>query len=178
VRNPVPPAAWGTLAGGHYLLGKLDAALESAEKALKMQRDTGLSFFLSLHHCTLSGIHLDLGTWQEARLHAEEALSLARTNHERQYEGRASILLGRVIGKTEPSHTNTAEEHILQGMKVLDELKMKPLYATGYLYLGELYAGAGQKEKARENLAKAQAMFEEMGMNHWLGVTRKISAGL
>ncbi|MGD0662147.1 MAG: tetratricopeptide repeat protein [Syntrophorhabdales bacterium] len=177
MRN-VLPAAWGQLGAGYHLLGELDAALESSEKAVQMQRDTGLPFFLSLHHFVLGGIHLDLGNWQEARLHAEEALTLARTNHERHVEGRALILLGRVMGKTEPSHTDTAEEHILQGMKMLDELKMKPLYATGYVALGELYAGAGQREKARENLAKAETLFEEMGMDYWLGETRKVLGGL
>jgi len=177
VRN-VLPAAWGALGTGYHLLGELDAALESVGKALKMQTDTGLSFFLSYHHCTLSGIHLDLGTWQEARLHAEEALTLARTNHERHREGQAWILLGRVIGKTEPWHTDTAKEHILQGMKIYDELKMKPSYASGYLALGELYAGTGQREKAHENLAKAQAMFEEMGMDYYLARTKKLLESL
>jgi hypothetical protein len=45
---------------------------------------------------------------------------------------------------------------------------MKAFYAPGYFYLGELYANAGQKEKALENLKKAEAMFQEMGTDYWL----------
>jgi predicted ATPase len=51
-------------------------------------------------------------------------------------------------------------------------------YARGCLSLGEVYDKAGQKEKAMENLKKAETMFQEMGMNYWLATTRKVLAGL
>ena len=63
-------------------------------------------------------------------------------------------------------------------MKIYDELKMKPHYAQGCFALGELYAGAGQTEKARENLTKAQAMFQEMGMDYYLNRTKKLLESL
>jgi tetratricopeptide (TPR) repeat protein len=74
----------------------------------------------------------------------------------------------------EKSHIEKAEEYILQGMKILDELETKPAYAQGCLSLGGLYAEAGQKEKALENLKKAEAMFQEMGMRFWLAQTKKL----
>jgi hypothetical protein len=43
----------------------------------------------------------------------------------------------------EKSQIDKVEEYILQGMKRLDELEIRPLYASGYLSLGELYANAG-----------------------------------
>lgn len=51
-------------------------------------------------------------------------------------------------------------------------------YARGCSSLGEVYDKAGQKEKAMENLKKAETMFQEMGMNYWLATTRKVLAGL
>jgi hypothetical protein len=51
-------------------------------------------------------------------------------------------------------------------------------YAQGHLFLGELYAHGGQEEKALEHLKKAETMFQEMGMEYWLAVARKVSAGL
>ena len=71
------PFAWGLLGQGYHLLGKLDAALEFAEKGLKMQTDTGLPVRLSMFHVLLSGAHLDLGNMSEARRHAEQGLDLA-----------------------------------------------------------------------------------------------------
>ena len=86
--------------------------------------------------------------------------------------------LGRILGRTEKQQISKAEEYILHGMKILDELKMKPWYALGYFYLGELYVNAGQKEKALENLKKAEAMFQKMGMDYWLAETGKVLAEL
>jgi hypothetical protein len=56
----------------------------------------------------------------------------------------------------------------------LDEMKIKPWVSQGYLYLGELYADTGKREKALENLKKAEAMFQEMGMDYWLARTKKL----
>jgi hypothetical protein len=63
-------------------------------------------------------------------------------------------------------------------MKIADELKAKPAYAQGHLFLGEFHAHAGWKEKALEHLRQAEAMFQDMGMNYWLAEARKVSAGL
>jgi class 3 adenylate cyclase len=68
-----------------------------------------------------------------------------------------------------------AQNHAeLQGIKILDELKLKALYAPGYLYLGELYADTGQKDKSLEALKKAERLFREMGMDYWVGKTQDV----
>jgi class 3 adenylate cyclase/tetratricopeptide (TPR) repeat protein len=172
------PFAWGLLGYGYYLLGKLDTALESLEKALKLQADLGLSLCSSLYHVWLSRVYFDLGNLSEARLHAEEALSLAQRNREGLFEPKSWIQLGRVTGKTDRAQIAKAEECILRGMKMSDELGMKPYYASGHLALGELYADGGQKEKALEHLRKAEAMYEEMGMDYWLARTKQLLASL
>ena len=50
--------------------------------------------------------------------------------------------------------------------------------ALGHLYLGPLYLDAGEKEKAIENLEKAEGMFEKMGIDYWLTRTQKALADL
>ncbi len=171
--NNFLPIAWGCLGSGYYLLDEPNTALKFIEKALKMQMDIGLPIFLSLYHIQLSQVHFDLNNLSESKLHAEQALNLAQTNHAKGYEGVSWLQLGRTIGKTDKSQIDKAEEYILNGLKILDELKLKPRYALGYLFLGELYADAGQKEKTVENLKKAEAMFQEMGMDYWLAQTKK-----
>jgi len=74
----------------------------------------------------------------------------------------------------EQSQINKAAEYILKGMRILDELKIKPIYVLGYSFLGELYTNVGQKEKALENLKKAEAMYQKMGMHHQLAQTKKL----
>jgi len=67
-----------------------------------------------------------------------------------------------------------AEEYVLQGIKMSDELKLRPCFSQGYFFLGELYVDTGQREKALENLKKTERMFQEMGMDYWLAKTREI----
>jgi tetratricopeptide (TPR) repeat protein len=166
------PTAWSFLGYGYYLLGELETALKFMEKGLKMQVDIG--FPVSFIHCYISFVYFDLGNFNEAKIHADQALSSAQTRHQKFFEGMSWLQLGRTLGKIEGSQLHKAEGHILQGMKILDELETKSYYALGYFCLGELHADAGQKEKALENLKKAEAMYQEMGMDYWLARTKKL----
>ena len=60
----------------------------------------------------------------------------------------------------------------------MEELRLKSYFSQGYLYLGEFYTDIGQKEKAQENLKKAERMFQEMGMDYWLVKTQAALKGL
>jgi len=166
------PIAWSLLGFGYYFLGELETALKFIEKGLKMQMDLG--FPLPAIHFYSSFVLSDLGNLNEAKVHAEKALNLAQTGNQKFFEGVSWIQLGSTVGKMERSQFHKAEECILKGMKILDELKIKPNYTHGYFSLGGLYADTGRKEKALENLTKAEAMYQEMGMEYWLVRTKKL----
>jgi hypothetical protein len=59
--------------------------------------------------------------------------------------------------------------HILQGISILEELGILALSCLGHLWLGEVYAESGRREDALANLKKAETMFQQMGMDYWLG---------
>jgi len=82
--------------------------------------------------------------------------------------------MGRILGKADISHGSEAEKYILEGMKIYEELKVKPGCSWGYFRLGELYADVGQREKALETLKKAEGAFQEMGMDYWLRRTQEV----
>ena len=168
------PLCWSGLGWGYYLLGELETARKNIEKGLKMQHDSGTSFVLSFHYYILGLTHLDLGDLKEARICIEEALRLAENNNEKQFEGRSRILLGRVLGKADTSQSGAAEELILQGIRILDDLKLRPHACQGYLYLGELCANTGQRKKALEYLEKAESTFREMVTDYWLRRTQEV----
>jgi tetratricopeptide (TPR) repeat protein len=170
--------SWAFLGNAYAYLGDPETGRSYGEKGLKIQQDAGIKLYLGWHHSYLGDTHLQLGDLENARGLMEEGLRLSQKNSERYWEAIAWIFLGRILGRTETPRIDKAEEYILQGMKIADELKAKPFYAQGHLFLGELYARVGQKGKALENLTKAETMFQEMGMGYWLAVTRKISAGL
>jgi len=166
--------AWMGLGSGYYFLGELDKAQKHIEKGLKIQQNAGIPIFFSLHYWFLSLVYLDSGDLENARSSAEEALKLSRGNNERWVEGASRALYGRILGKADRSKVGQAEECILQGIKILDELQIRPYSSQGYLFLGELYADRGQKDEALENLKKAQGMFQNMGMDYWLARTREV----
>jgi tetratricopeptide (TPR) repeat protein len=157
----------------YYLLGQLEAARAQFEKRIEIYRNTQYPLWMSWNHHGLSMICLDSGDIEAARGHVEESLRFARRVGEKWMEGRSTVFLGRLMGKADSSQGAKAEGLILEGIRLLEELKTKPLQAEGYLYLGELYADTGQKAKSLASLKKARQMCQEMGMDYWLARTEK-----
>lgn len=166
--------SWSGLGYACAMLGDPVTGKKHAEKGLKIHRDSGVEMYLSMAHSYLGWIHLDLGDLKNARSLAEEALSLSQKNNEKVVEGLSWLLLGTILGKTEPPEINKAEGCILKAIEIYKELRTKAYYPLGHLYLGQLYLNAGKKEKAIDNLKKAEGMFREMGMDYWLGKTKEI----
>jgi class 3 adenylate cyclase/tetratricopeptide (TPR) repeat protein len=169
---------WCCLGSAYAYLGDLERARSYGETGLQMQREAGMEWNLSMQYLYLGDTYRQLGDLERARASLEEALRLSQKNNEKYNEALAWSVLGRILERTETPQIHKAEESILQGMKIANELKTKPAYAQGHLFLGELYAHSSQKEKALENLTKAAAMFLEMGMDYWLAEARNVSAGL
>jgi len=166
--------AWVLVAWVHYLLGDLEVALESSEKALEIQKSMGVEFLLA-GTCRLQGtIYFDQGDHEKGLNLLEKALQLAQKTSEKAEEGLCRISLGWILGKADPSNQREAEGSVLKGIEISKTLKLRPFYSMGYLKLGELYADSGQREKALENLKKAERMFKEMGMDYWLAKTDEV----
>jgi tetratricopeptide (TPR) repeat protein len=169
---------WAWLGWAYYYQGDLDTALHNVEKGLKLHADLGFPFWLSGIHGLLSMVHLDSGRPEKAREASEKALKMSQETGEIGWEGFARLMIGRTLGKSDTSQISAAEKQILQGIDLLQQLNHKSNQSVGYLFLGELYADTSQREKALENLNKAETMFQEMGMDYWLGKTKEVSARL
>jgi len=168
------PNAWSHMGLAYYFIGNSSKALEYTDKALKMQVASGLPFFLSLHHVCLSIVHLELNDLAKALLHAEEAINYAKKNKERHWEALSLCQLGMVGWRSQKIKIDEAEQYIGQGIRILNELGMKAFEMMGYLYLGELFTYANEREKALGILKRAEKAFQEMKMDYWLVRTRKV----
>ncbi len=169
---------WAWLGWAYLFSGQMDTALQCAEKGLKLHTDLGTPFFLGSIHLVLSEIHLELGNLDKALLHAEQAVDLCRKNNEKFFLAAAMIDLGRVTAAIDRMNFEKTLEFIQQGLSLADELQIRPYYAVGLLRMGEIYADSGQKEAAIEKLKRAEEMFQEMGMDYWLGKTQEVLAAL
>jgi class 3 adenylate cyclase/tetratricopeptide (TPR) repeat protein len=168
--------AWAWLGYAHCLMAEFATAVDLTGKGLKMHTDTGMPFWRSICHAFCSHAHFHVGDIEAARAHAELALQFSLENNERQMQGFSRTWFGRVIAKANARQIEAAEQNILQGTSLLDQLGIPAESCLGYLWLGEVYAEAGRREEALENLKKAEGMFQEMGMDYWLGKAQEALA--
>jgi tetratricopeptide (TPR) repeat protein len=170
--------AWTFSGIGHYLLEDLNTCLEHMKKGLEIHSNLGLAFFESFHHAYLSMAYLETGDIEKTRNHAEYALKVSRENVEKNNEAHSKIMLARAILKSDNSEFNQAKDQIMDALEILDEFKIKPIYAVGLYFLGETYADVGQMDTAEENLKKAETEFKKMDMAYWLSRTYEAMRGL
>jgi tetratricopeptide (TPR) repeat protein len=166
--------AWSGLGYSNYLLGELETARNYIEKGIDIENNIGVPLALSWLYATLALTYFDLGDHQKALSLIEKAVQLAEKHYEKGAEGFSRCLLGMILSKTDSSKRDEAKESIFKGIEILETRKLRPMYSVGYLYLGEFYADTGQKEKAQENLKKAERMYQEMGMDYWLAKTQEV----
>jgi class 3 adenylate cyclase/tetratricopeptide (TPR) repeat protein len=170
--------AWSWLGYAHCLMGNPATGIELAEKGLKIHTDLGMPYWRSLAHYVCSWVYFELGEIGEARVHADLAVQFSLENNERQIQGFSRAWLGRVTAKTYPTQIQAAEQQILQGIGLLEELGVRSQAGYGYLWLGEVYAESDRREEALTNLKKAEGMFRDMGMDYWLAKAQEALARL
>jgi tetratricopeptide (TPR) repeat protein len=159
---------------GYYFLGQFEMAQQYAEKAIKIQNELGIPFYLSLAYWLSGLVNLQYGNLEIAQNWIEQALELTQTNNEKHIEGCMRLYLGAILGRLMESKYEQAEAYLIQGLEILHQLELKSWVPQGYLFLGELYLDMGQKEKALQKFTEAQGMFQEMGMDYWLRRTQEV----
>ena len=165
--------SWSGFGSGYYFLGDMETAINHLHKGIELTDSGGSEWWKAFPYLFLGKSQYHLGDKRESLHTIEKALKISQKNNENHHEGASWILLGKIIGETDPSQSKKTLEHILKGIKILDQLKIKPFSAEGHLYLGELYLGIGDRENAASNLRKAELMFREMGMDYWHNRTQE-----
>jgi predicted ATPase len=164
-----------SLLGYAYLLqGNPKIAIENIQIALKLHNDIGFMLARSSQYIYLCMAYFDLDSLEKALECIEKSINLSHKCNEKHYEGQAHIWKGRILAKLDPEKKVEAEESVRRGIEMLKPLQTKPLYAAGYIALGEIYADIGQPERALGYLKDAEMMFDEMGMDYWLVKTQEI----
>jgi class 3 adenylate cyclase/tetratricopeptide (TPR) repeat protein len=170
--------AWAFLGFATCLSGKPDTGVEMTEKGLKIHSDLKIPWWISYCHWFCSYAQFGMGKLQEAHKHAALALQFSMVNNERQVQGLSNVWIGRLAVKIDPMEIAGAEQQILKGIALLEELKNKTHYSLGYLWLGEAYTEAGRHEAALKTLKKTETLLREMGMDYWLGKAQEAQAKL
>jgi tetratricopeptide (TPR) repeat protein len=154
-------------------VGELETARGALENGLRIGRDAGIYWNQSSFTRASSEIHFNSGDLDKAYALAEEALKIAEDQHDEADKALAGVWLGRVLVRRDSPQSGRAEKLVLEGIGTLENLKLKPYSAVGYFRLGELHADRDERQEALRNLTKAEGMFREMGMEHWLSRTQE-----
>jgi tetratricopeptide (TPR) repeat protein len=162
------------LGWAHCLMGEIQTGLDLAEKGLRLHRVLGILYYLSVCHLSCGLAHFELGDLGEAQTHFELGLQFALQNQEKAWQAGSRLYLGWVMARKDPTQIEAAEDYIHQGITQLEELGLRAYYPVGYMILGAIYAESGRPKEALEPLKKAEGMFQEMGMDYWLGRTREL----
>jgi class 3 adenylate cyclase/tetratricopeptide (TPR) repeat protein len=158
----------------YVMIGELETGRLNAKEGLNLHRSTGVEMHLPASHYFSSFVYMELGELGTARSLAEEALRLAQKCNDKSIQGRSMLLLGKVLGISGAARIDEVEDLVAKGLQVLKGLGATAQYSLGYLFLGEVYLKAAKTEMARENLMKAEGMFQKMGMDFWLTRTREL----
>lgn len=160
--------AWSGVGWSHYFMGEPRTSLPYLEKGLKIHSDAGISYDLSVHYYFLAVVHTELGNLELAHTYIQQALKLAQRYNEIYYVALSLPTLGRILGRRSPASLKEAEEHVLRGINLLHDLKVKPQVGIAHLCLAEVQAQARNTTKALKSLEAAETIFRETGMEHWL----------
>jgi class 3 adenylate cyclase len=166
--------AWACLGYAHWLTGEYQTALEFTKKGLMIHSDLGMPSNRSLCHYYCGLAHFGLSDLEQAKIQTEQAVQCSLINNEKLVQGISKISLGQILAKAYSGQIEIAEEHIRQGIRLLEELEIPSCSVLGYLRLGEVFAESGRKEEALTNLKKAETMFQEMGMDYYLERTQEM----
>ncbi len=156
------------LGAAHMYQGEMEAARLHLERGIKTSAEADMSMQTSLAHFLLGMVNFFSGDSASAQRCAEEALRVAQSNAEKAYEGMSWFLLGAVLGAADPLESGRAEEYLLKGTAIEEELGARPFSCMGHFFLGQHYADSRQRDKALDHLTKARSMSEEMGIDFWL----------
>ena len=159
-------------------MGDFELADIETKKAAFLAQERNLAFSTAQYPLYEGMIHLLRGNFVSARECCERSLALAKQTGQLVSGSIALIILGSAIGRSSGDQSLRGVETLRQGIKICDDLNLKPYSAQGHLYLYELYSLAGQMDRATASRTKAIQMFQEMGMSYWEARANKSLVGI
>ncbi len=94
----------------------------------------------------------------------QEAIRLGEETNDKYAIAFANRPFAEILSYLEPSDPEKADRAILQTIRIQQEIDAKPELARSYVSYAHVLTGRGEKEKAKEYLAMAIGMFQQMGM--------------
>src|SRR3546814_45281 len=165
------PASLATLGYAYILSGRVAEGFALLRQAVESVHPRALVVRRSLHLAWLAEACLLADRIGEAMEHAECALHLSRTCHERGHEAWTLRLLAELHAHPGASNPEMAATYFDQAIAHAEELEMRVLLAHCHRGLGLFDRRGGRPGQARKRLARAAGLYRAAGMPYWLRQT-------
>jgi tetratricopeptide (TPR) repeat protein len=150
-------------------LGESSEALEQlreGEQLLERQAARGIVGHLGWAYHSLGRSSLLLGRLDEARALGDRAVEFSSCQP--GYAAYALQLLGDIAIHPDRVEAESGETYYREALALAGPRGMRPVVAQCHLGLGKLCARTGKHPEAREHLATATTMYDEMDVRFWL----------
>jgi hypothetical protein len=82
--------------------------------------------------------------------------------------------LGNLAAQRNPLNIQEAETNYGQGLRLAQELRMRPLEAHCHLGFGQVYGKLNDVAKSRTELVAAIDLYQQMAMSYWLSKAQSV----
>lgn len=148
----------------HAMIGEPARGRELFEESFVLAEKIGTKFMLAWQKTAFAACLVILGDLEKGSQLCQEAILLGEETNDKYVIAFANRTFAEILSFLEPSDPEKADRAILEAIRIQQEIDVKPELARSYLSYAHLLTGRGEKEKAKEYLAKAIGMFQQMGM--------------
>jgi tetratricopeptide (TPR) repeat protein len=134
------------------------------EEAFALAGQIGTKMQLSFVKANLAAALVAMGELDAVVAICQEAIRLAEETGDKFGKALAHRALAEALLCLDPADLQEAERAILEAIRVQQGIGAKPELARSYVSYAHVLTGSGEKEKAKEYLARAIGMFQQMGM--------------
>ncbi|PYT04490.1 MAG: hypothetical protein DMF60_15185 [Acidobacteria bacterium] len=154
--------------------GRIDLALKTLRETMQFSTSIGDLHGVNLAMVALAEFHISQGGLEQAR----EYLELAQGRLKEEMNLPVSGLIQRLTGQLEAASGRLAEakQHIAQSVSIFTTTEIPFELARSHHSMGLLLAKAHDPKGAESNLIQAKAIFERLGAELDLDLTRKALA--
>jgi tetratricopeptide (TPR) repeat protein len=147
------------------MAGNVERGQVLLEESIALSAQLGTTFMLSLAKAFLAMCHLGLGVCEAALPLCHEAIHLSEETGEKYPNALAHRTLAEALFALVSTDRPEAERAMLEAIRIQQESGNQPELARSYLSYARLFQGWGETAKARDYLAQATDMFQQMGMS-------------
>jgi tetratricopeptide (TPR) repeat protein len=149
----------------HTMIGEISWGRKLLEESLALAEKIGTKFWLAWQKTALAACLCKLGELETGSQLCQDAICLGEETSDKYVIAFANRTFAEILFRLKPSDPERADQVILEAIRIQQEIDTKPEIARSYVSYAHLLTEMAEKEKAKEYLAKAIGMFQQMGMN-------------